>query len=56
MCMQCVAGSSAAAIAGATGLRAWIAVHRPAWITPGRMKLLTAGLLTAGVLAAGLQP
>ncbi len=56
MCMQCVAGASVAAAAGATGLRAWIGAHRPGWITPRRMKLVTAGILTAGVLAAGLQP
>ncbi len=56
MCMQCVAGASVAAAAGATGLRAWIGSHRPAWVTPRRMRLVTAGILTAGVLAAGLQP
>ena len=56
MCMQCVAGASVAAAAGATGLRAWIGARRPDWITARRMKLVTAGILTAGVIAAGLQP
>jgi hypothetical protein len=55
MCMQCVAGVTVAATATATGLRAWIAARRPDWLTPGRMKLVTAGLLTAGVIAAGIQ-
>jgi len=56
MCMQCVAGASVAAAAGATGLRAWIGTHRPGWLTPRLMKATTAVLLTLGVLAAGLQP
>jgi hypothetical protein len=55
MCMQCVTGVSVAAVATATGLRAWIAVHRPAWLTPPRLRLMTAGLVTAGVVAAGIQ-
>ncbi len=44
------------AAASATGIRAWLKVHQPAWMTAGRMKLATAALLTCGVLAAGLQP
>jgi hypothetical protein len=55
MCMQCAAGVTVAATATATGVRAWLGAKRPGWLTPGRMKLMTAGLLTAGVLAAGLQ-
>lgn len=43
------------AVASATGIRAWLRLHRPAWITARRMKLVTAALLTLGVLAAGLQ-
>lgn len=54
--MQCVAGASVVAAAGATGLRAWLGSHRPSWVTQRRLKLVTVGLLTAGVLAAGLQP
>jgi len=56
MCMQCVAGASVAAAASATGIRAWIKVHQPDWLTPKMMKLTTAALLTLGVLAAGIQP
>jgi hypothetical protein len=52
MCMQCMAGAMTAG-AAATGARAWIATHRPEWITPGRLKAITAALLTLGVLAAG---
>jgi len=55
MCMQCAAGITVAATATATGLRAWLGARRPAWLTPGRMKLMTAGLLTVGVIAAGVQ-
>jgi len=56
MCMQCVAGVTVAATATASGLRAWLGAKRPEWLTPGRMKLVTAGLLTLGVIAAGVQP
>jgi len=56
MCSQCVAGASVAAVASATGLRAWIKIHQPHWLTPKLMKITTACLLTLGVLAAGLQP
>ena len=56
MCMQCVTGASVAAVATATGLRAWVGTRAPGWATTARMKLVTAGILTAGVLAAGLQP
>jgi len=56
MCSQCVAGASVAAVAGASGLRAWLNLHRPGWLTPRLMKATTACLLTLGVLAAGLQP
>lgn len=55
MCMQCVTGASVAAVATATGLRAWLSVHRPAWLTPPRLRLMTAGLVTAGVITAGIQ-
>lgn len=55
MCMQCAAGVTVAATATATGLRAWLGAKRPGWLTPGRMKLMTAGLLTVGVIAAGVQ-
>ncbi len=56
MCMQCVAGASVTAAATATGLRAWIGARRPSWISPGRMKLMTAALIIGGVLAASTLP
>lgn len=52
MCMQCMATAMVSG-AAATGMRAWIAAHTPAWMTPGRLKLATALILSAGVLAAG---
>jgi hypothetical protein len=55
MCTQCVAGVAVAGAAAATGLRAWLGAKRPGWLTPGRMKLMTAGLLAAAVIAAGIQ-
>jgi hypothetical protein len=55
MCMQCASGAAVAATAGATGLRAWIGARKPSWATPGRMKLVTGGLITAAVLVAGIQ-
>jgi len=51
MCAQCMA-TAATAGAAATGLRAWIGVHQPGWITPRRLKAATAAILAAGVLAA----
>jgi hypothetical protein len=53
--MQCVTTGVVAAGATATGLRAWINTHKPAWATPPRMKAMTAALLTAGVLVAGVS-
>jgi hypothetical protein len=55
MCLQCVT-YAAASVGAAGGLRAWVAARRPAWITPQRLRILTAGLLTLAVLAAGIRP
>ncbi|HVL31819.1 MAG TPA: hypothetical protein VM299_06245 [Solirubrobacteraceae bacterium] len=51
--MQCMAGAMAAG-AGATGLRAWLSARAPRWLTAGRLRVATGGLLVAGLLAAGL--
>jgi hypothetical protein len=51
--MQCMAGAMTAG-AAATGTRAYVAAHRPKWLTPLMLKRLTACLLVAGVLGAGL--
>jgi cell wall-associated NlpC family hydrolase len=50
--MQCMATAMTAG-AATTGLRAWVATHRPAWVTDRRLKLITAVILAAGVLASG---
>jgi hypothetical protein len=38
----------------ATGLRAYIAGRNPAWLTPKRLRFITAGLIGAAVLASGV--
>lgn len=43
-----------AAGAGASGLRAWLVVRAPMWLTPRRRTHLTRALLVAGVIGAGL--
>lgn len=55
MCMQCMAAATAA-VGSATGFRAWVAMHQPAWMTPRRMKAFTAVLLGIAVLASGVSP
>jgi hypothetical protein len=52
--MQCAATAMTAG-AAATGMRAWLATRAPAWLTPARMRRVTAALMFVGVLAAGLQ-
>jgi hypothetical protein len=53
MCAQCMA-TAATATAAATGVRAWAAAARPSWLTPGRLRVLTAVLLAIAVTAAGV--
>ena len=50
--MQCMA-TAVTAGAAATGIRAWLAARSPSWMTPRRLKAVTAAILAAGVLAAG---
>jgi hypothetical protein len=54
MCVQCAIGASsaAAAVGGATGIRAWLGAKRFAWMTPGRMRAATVVLLATGVIGA----
>ena len=52
--MQCAA-TAATAVCGAAGLRAWAASHRPDWLTPRRLRLLTAGLLTLAFAVASVR-
>ena len=54
MCAQCMAAAATAG-AVATGARSWLAARSPAWLTPLRLKRITAGLLALAlaVTAAG---
>jgi hypothetical protein len=52
--MQC-AVTAATAVGGAAGLRAWAAARRPGWLSPQRLRLLTASLLTIAVVVAGVR-
>lgn len=52
MCMQCAMGAMTAGTA-ATGLRAWLALRAPSWLTQARMRAATVITLGGGVLAAG---
>ena len=53
MCAQCMA---AAATSGAavTGIRAWLGARGFSWLTPRRLKRVTAALIGTGLLAAAL--
>lgn len=53
MCAQCMAGAATVA-AGASGLRAWLAAAGFRWITPLRLKRLTAALLAVAFLIAAV--
>jgi hypothetical protein len=46
--------TAATATAAATGVRAWAAARSPAWLTAGRMRALTIGLLATAVTAAAI--
>jgi hypothetical protein len=51
MCAQCMA-TAAAAVGGASGLRAWLVAKGPVWLTPTRQKALTAVLVVTAVLVS----
>jgi hypothetical protein len=51
MCMQCMATAMTAG-AGVSGTRAYIAAKHFSWITPRRLRVITATLLAAGLLAS----
>jgi len=40
--------------AAATGLRAWLRAAAPAWLTPLRLRRISAGLIASAVLASGV--
>jgi hypothetical protein len=51
--MQCAA-TAAAAVGSASGIRAWLRAHGGSWLTPGRMRAVTVGLLVLAVAVSGL--
>jgi hypothetical protein len=51
MCMQCMATAMTAG-AGVSGTRAFIAAKHLSWMTPRRMRAITATLVCAGLLAS----
>ena len=51
MCMQCMATAMTAG-AGVSGTRAFIAAKHLSWMTPRRMRAITATLLSAGLLGS----
>jgi hypothetical protein len=48
MCAQCMA-TAATAGAAATGVRCWLAARSPAWLTPLRLKRVTAALIAVAI-------
>jgi hypothetical protein len=53
MCAQCMATATTAA-AAATGARSWLAARSPAWLTPFRLKRITAGLIAVAIAATAV--
>jgi hypothetical protein len=53
MCAQCMA-SAAAAVGGASGVRAWLATKGFAWLTPVRLRRITVALLVGAAVVASL--
>jgi hypothetical protein len=49
--MQCMMGAMTAG-AGATGIRAWLRIRSPKWLTARRMKAVTGTLIGAALVAA----
>jgi hypothetical protein len=50
MCAQCMA-TAAAAVGGASGLRAWLGARGFTWLTPIRLKRFTFALMGGALLA-----
>lgn len=53
MCAQCMAAAMTST-AAATGLRAWLAARSPAWLTPLRLRRITAALVGAALLSVAV--
>lgn len=43
-----------AAMAGASGVRAWLQAHHLTWLTPARLKAATAALFAAAVIVSSV--
>jgi hypothetical protein len=54
MCAQCMMAASTAA-AGASGLRAWLAARRFAWVTPGRLRFMTILLIAFALIGSSVS-
>jgi hypothetical protein len=53
MCIQCMMGAMTAG-ASATGIRSWLAQRSFSWLTPRRLRVITAGLLCAALVASSV--
>lgn len=51
MCAQCMAGAMTA-VAGATGIRAWLATRAFGWLTPSRLRAITFALIGTALIAS----
>gem|GEM_PF-4654390 len=51
VCAQCMAGAATAA-AAATGLRAWLATRGFGWLTPPRLRRVSAGIVAGATILA----
>ncbi len=53
MCTQCSMGAITA-VAGASGIRAWLATKAFSWLTPRRMRAVTISLGVAALAGSSL--
>jgi hypothetical protein len=53
VCMQCMANAMAA-VAGATGTRAWLGSRTFGWLTPRRLRAATVTLMAVALIASAL--
>ena len=51
MCAQCMAGAMTA-VAGATGVRAWLGTRAFGWLTPRRLRAITVVLVGSALIAS----
>ena len=53
MCIQCMMGAMTAG-ASATGIRSWLAQRSFNWLTPRRLRVISAGLLLVALVASSV--